>query len=155
MQFGVRVVIILLLAPAAAALAQAKPSLRILVDGVTREAEACGIRQAAIESTAQKALNQHGIQVSADAKDPYLYLHVNAYRVLQESKAVGCTTRLGVSVRVESDSQPYGAFRAKSGAYVVLCEAGRLLSGAQREVAAAITKSFQEDIKSCLAQLQY
>ena len=136
-------------------LAQNKPSLRILVDGVTREAEACGIRQAAIESTAQKALNQHGIQVSADAKDPYLYLHVNAYRVLQESKAVGCTTRLGVSVRVESDSQPHGAFRAKSGAYVVLCEAGRLLSGAQREVAAAITKSFQEDIKSCLAQLQY
>lgn len=155
MQFGVRVVIILLLTPVAAVLAQPKPSLRILVDGVTREAEACGIRQAAIEATALKALNQHGVQVSADAKDPYLYLHVNAYRVLQDSKAVGCTTRLGVSVRVESDSQPYGAFRAKSGAYVVLCETGRLISGAQREVAAAISKSFQEDIKSCLAQLTY
>ena len=134
---------LVLAACAQAALSQSKPSLRVLVEGVTREAEACGIRQAAIEATALKVLNQHGIQVSVDAKDPYLYLHVNAYRVLQESKAVGCTTRLGVSVRVESDSQPYGAFRAKSGAYVVLCEAGRLISGAQREVAAAIAKSFQ------------
>ena len=151
-----RVLLTLLVAAwAQAAYGQAKPALRILVDGVTREAEACGIRQAAIESTALKALNAHAIQVSTDAKDPYLYLHVNAYRVLQESKAVGCTTRLGVSVRVESDSQAYGAFRARSGAYVVLCEAGRLISGAQREVAAAIPKSFQEDIKSCLAQLQY
>ena len=151
-----RVFLTLLLgACAQAALAQGKPALRILVDGVTREAEQCGIRQAAIESVALKALNQHGVQVSTDAKDPYLYLHVNAYRVLQDAKAVGCTTRLGVSVRVESNSQPYGAFRAKSGAYVVLCEAGRLLSGAQREVAAAIAKSFQEDIKACLAQLQY
>jgi hypothetical protein len=151
----VRFLFVLAALVAQSALAQNKPSLRILVDGMTREAEACGIRQAAIESTALKMLNQHGIQVSTDAKDPYLYLHVNAYRVLQESKAVGCTTRLGVSVRVDSDSQPYGAFRAKSGAYVVLCEAGRLISGAQREVASAITKSFQEDIKSCLAQLQY
>ena len=151
-----RVFLTLLLAACAqSALGQAKPALRILVEGVTKEAEACGVRQAALESLAMKALNEHGIQVSADAKDPYLYLHVNAYRVLQESKAVGCTTRLGVSVRVDSDSQPYGAFRAKSGAYVVLCEAGRLISGAQREVAAAVTKSFQEDIKSCLAQLAY
>jgi hypothetical protein len=154
MRFGVSVAIILL-AQAAVALAQSKPSLRILVDGVTKEAEACGIRQAAIESTALKVLNERGVQVSADAKDPYLYLHVNAYRVLQDAKAVGCTMRLGVSVRVDTDSQPYGAFRAKSGAYVVLCEAGRLISGAQREVAGAIAKSFQEDIKSCLAQLQY
>lgn len=154
MQFGVRALTIALLA-SGAALAQPKPALRILVDGVTREAEQCGIQQKAIESAAVRALNQHGIQVSADANDPYLYLHVNAYRVLQDAKAVGCTMRLGVSVRVESDSQPHGAFRAKSGAYLVLCEAGRLLSGAQREVAAAIAKSFQEDIKACLAQLQY
>jgi|SRR6185436_3014037 len=145
----------LLAACTPATIAQGKPALRILVEGVTKEAEACGIRQAAIEAAALKALNERGVQVSADAKDPYLYLNVNAYRVLQESKAVGCTMRLGVSVRVESDSQPYGAFRARSGAYVVLCEAGRLISGAQREVAGAIAKSFQEDIKACLAQLQY
>ena len=155
MQFGVGAPFILAALLAGTVVAQNKPSLRILVDGVTREAEACGIRQAAIESAALKALNQHGVQVSADAKDPYLYLHVNAYRVLQDAKAVGCTMRLGVSVRVDTDSQPYGAFRAKSGAYVVLCEAGRLISGAQREVAGAIAKSFQEDIKSCLGQLTY
>ncbi len=57
MHYGVGALFVLAALAGGAVLAQGKPSLRILVDGVTREAEACGIRQAAIESTALKALN--------------------------------------------------------------------------------------------------
>jgi hypothetical protein len=37
----------------------------------------------------------------------------------------------------------------------VVCEAGRLLSGAQRDIVAAVTRAFEQDIKSCLSQLSY
>ena len=69
---------------------------------------------------------------------------------------VGCTTRLGVSVRGNPDAEPQlGGFRPKAGSYVVLCEAGRLLSGSQRDVAGNVAKAFEADIRSCLAQLSY
>jgi hypothetical protein len=138
------------------ALAQGKPALRVVVEGITAEAQQCGIKKPAIESAAAQALKQHGIQVSTEGSDPHLYLNVNAYRVMQEATVVGCTTRIGVSVRGGADAQPaLRGFKSKTGAYVVLCEVGRLLSGAQRDVAAAITKAFQEDIKRCLADLSY
>ena len=86
----------ILLACSAASFAQDKPALRVVVEG---EALECGIKPGAIESSAARALKSHGIQVSSDAKDPYLYVNVNAYRVMQGSTAVGCSTRLGVSVR--------------------------------------------------------
>lgn len=143
----------ILLACSAASFAQDKPALRVVVEG---EALECGIKRGAIESSAARALQSHGIQVSTDAKDPHLYVNVNAYRVMQGSTAVGCTTRLGVSVRAVPDPEPQvRGFKSKSAMYVVLCEAGRLLSGSQREVPAAVTKSLEEDIKNCLAQLSY
>jgi hypothetical protein len=136
--------------------AQGKPMLRVVVEGVGQEAEACGIQAAAIESTAVQALKQHGIQVSSDSRDPYLNLNVNAYRVMQASKVVGCTTRLGVSVRGHAGTEPpIRRFKSKAGAYVVLCDAGRLLSGSRRDVAAAVTRAFEEDIKACLGELNY
>ncbi len=116
----------------------------------------CGIKRGAVESSAARALTSHGIQISTDAKDPYLYVNVNAYRVMQGSTAVGCSTRLGVSVRAAPDPEPQvRGFKSKNATYVVLCEAGRLLSGSQREVPAAVTKALEEDIKHCLAQLSY
>jgi hypothetical protein len=116
----------------------------------------CGIKRGTIESTTTRALTSHGIQISSNAKDPYLYVNVNAYRVMQGSTAVGCTTRLGVSVRATSDPEPQvRGFKSRSATYVVLCEAGRLLSGSQREVPAAVTKALEEDIKNCLAQVSY
>ena len=64
--------------------AQTGPALRIVVEGVGKEAAACGIKTEAVEST-----------------------------------AVGCTTRLGVSVRGNPDAEPQiRAFRSKAGAYV-------------------------------------
>jgi len=76
--------------------------------------------------------------------------------VMQGSTVVGCTTRLGVSVRGNPDAEPQlGGFRPKAGSYVVLCEAGRLLSGSQRDVAGNVAKAFEADIRSCLAQLSY
>jgi len=138
------------------ALAQGKPMVRVVLEGVGQEASACGIRAAAIESLAVQVLNKHGIQVSADAGHPYLYLNINAYRVMQGSRFVGCTTRLGVSVRASLNANPLvGAIRSKAGAYAVLCDAARLLSGSQRDVAGAVTKAFEEDIASCLGQLSY
>ncbi|HWM42273.1 MAG TPA: hypothetical protein VNP36_07540 [Burkholderiales bacterium] len=143
----------ILLACSAASFAQNKPALRVVVEGEGLE---CGIKRGAIESSATRALTSHGIQISTDAKDPYLYVNVNAYRVMQGSTAVGCSTRLGVSVRAASDPEPQvRGFKSKSATYVVLCEAGRLLSGSQREVPAAVTRSLEEDIKHCLAQLSY
>jgi hypothetical protein len=137
-------------------LAQDKPALRVVVEGIGSEAVNCGIRKAPIEALAERALKSHGIRISKDARDPYLYLNVNAYRVMQEQVPVGCTTRLGVSVRANPDAEPaVRAFKSKVGTYVVLCDAGRLLSGAVRDVAGAVTKAFEEDIKSCLAQLSY
>jgi hypothetical protein len=136
--------------------AQGKPMLRVVVEGVGQEAEACGIQAAAIESTAVRALNKHGIQVSSNSEDPYLYLNVTAYRVMQASRVVGCTTRLGVSVRGHAGAEPLiRGFKSRTGAYVVLCDGGRLLSGSRRDVAAAITKAFEEDIKTCLGELDY
>ena len=143
----------ILLACSAASFAQDKPSLRVVVEGEGLE---CGIKRGTIESTTTRALTSHGIQVSSNAKDPYLYVNVNAYRVMQGSTAVGCTTRLGVSVRATSDPEPQvRGFKSRSATYVVLCEAGRLLSGSQREVPAAVTKALEEDIKNCLAQVSY
>jgi hypothetical protein len=46
-------------------------------------------------------------------------------------------------------------FKPKGEAYVVVCEAGRLLSGAQRDIVAAVARAFEQDIKSCLSQLSY
>jgi len=127
-----------------------------MIEGVGREAIECGIKPLALQGAVARALKAHGIAVSADPKQPYLYINVNAYRVMQGSTVVGCTTRLGVSVRGSPDAEPQlGGYRSKVGAYVVLCEAGRLLSGSQRDVAAAVAKAFEEDIKSCLAQLAY
>lgn len=137
-------------------LAQDKPALRVVVEGIGTEAVNCGIRKVPIEALAERALKSHGIQVSKDAKQPYLYLNVNAYRVMQEQVPVGCTTRLGVSVRSVPEAEPVTrGFKSKAGSYVVLCDAGRLLSGGMREVAGAVTKAFEEDIKSCLSQLSY
>ena len=136
--------------------AQTGPALRIVVEGVGKDAAACGIKTEAVESVAARALKSHGVQVSTDARHPYLYVNVNAYRVMQGSTAVGCTTRLGVSVRGNPDAEPQlRGFRSKAGTYVVLCDAGKLLSGSQRDVPAAVTKSLEEDIKNCLAQLSY
>jgi hypothetical protein len=136
--------------------AQEKAALRVLVEGVGSEAVNCGIRKSAIEQVVARSLKSHGIALSKDEGHPYLYVNVNAYRVMQDQVPVGCTTRLGVSVRAHPVPEPaVRGFRSKSGTYVVLCEAGRLLSGAQREVAAAVTKTLEEDIKNCLSQLSY
>ena len=146
----------LLAACSAASFAQDSPALRVVIEGVAREAAECGIKALALQGAAARALNAHGIRLSEDPKHPYLYMNVNAYRVMQGSTVVGCTTRLGVSVRGSPEAEPQiGGFRSKVGAYVVLCDAGRLLSGSQREVAGAVAKAFEEDIKSCLAQLSY
>jgi hypothetical protein len=136
------------------ALAQDKPALRVVVESIGAEAAACGLSQSGLESLAAQALEKHGIAVSTEPKAPYLYLNVNAYRVMQGSKPVGCTTRIGVSVRASADASVPG-FRSRAGAYVALCDAGRLLSGSQRDVAGAVSKAFQEDIKACLGQLTY
>jgi hypothetical protein len=147
---------LLLLLFTTVAFAQGKPALRVVVDGVGSEAAACGIQMKALESLAAEALKKYGLELSAEAKDPYLYLNVNAYRVLQGSNFVGCTTRLGVSVRASADAAPpVRGLKSKAGAYLVLCDAGRLLSGGLRDVAGAVQKGFEEDIKSCLAQLSY
>lgn len=149
-------VVCALLAFAAGAFAQDKPALRVVVEGLGPETAACGIGRPAIESVAGRTLKAHNVAVSKDAKGAYLYLNVNAYRVMQGDTAVGCTTRLGVSVRGPVAPEPrIGAFSSKSGAYVVLCEAGKLLSGSQREMAGAVIKALEQDIKSCLAQLNY
>ena len=136
------------------AFAQGKPALRLVMDGLGAEAAACGVSGPAIQAVATRTLKSHGISLSSDAADPYLYINVNAYRVMQADAVVGCTTRLGVSVRAVS-SEAVRGFKAKSEAYIVLCEAGRLLSGAQRELAAAVNKAFEQDIKACLSQLSY
>jgi hypothetical protein len=130
--------------------------LRIVVDGVGKEAAACGIGTPAIHALAERSLKSHGIQISQEARDPYLYLHVNAYRVMQGADIVGCTTRIGVSVRarVSADAALRG-LKPKGEAYVVACESGRLLSGAVREMAGAVAKGFEQDINTCLSQLHY
>ena len=140
---------------AGSALAQDKPALRIVVDGVVKEAAACGLGTPAIEAVATRTLKAHNIAVSRDAGAPYLYLHVNAYRVMQGTDVVGCTTRIGVSVRAAAGEGTVRGFKPKGEAYVVVCEAGRLLSGAQRDIVAAVTRAFEQDIKSCLSQLSY
>jgi hypothetical protein len=130
--------------------------LRIVVDGVGKEAAACGIGTPAIQALAERSLKSHGIQIAQEARDPYLYLHVNAYRVMQGADIVGCTTRIGVSVRarVSADAALRG-LKPKGEAYVVACESGRLLSGAVREMAGAVAKGFEQDINTCLSQLSY
>ena len=143
-----------LLARAGASAAQPNPALRIVVDGVSQEAAACGLGRPAIEAVALRTLKSHGVAVSREAQDPYLYLNVNAYRVMQGESVVGCTTRIGVSVRAAVAVQVRG-FKPKGEAHAVLCEAGRLLSGAQHEMAAGVTRALEQDIKSCLAQLSY
>lgn len=140
---------------AAGALAQDKPALRIVVDGVVKEAAACGLGVPAIEAVATRTLKSHNIAVSKNPADPYLYLNVNAYRVMQGADVVGCTTRIGVSVRGAAGEGTVRGFKPKADAYVVVCEAGRLLSGAQRDIVAAVTRAFEQDIKSCLSQLRY
>ncbi|HEX7220643.1 MAG TPA: hypothetical protein VF280_15645 [Burkholderiales bacterium] len=140
---------------AAGALAQDKPALRIVVDGVVKEAAACGLGVPAIEAVATRTLKSHNIAVSKNPADPYLYLNVNAYRVMQGADVVGCTTRIGVSVRGAAGEGTVRGFKPKADAYVVVCEAGRLLSGAQRDIVAAVTRAFEQDIKSCLSQLSY
>jgi hypothetical protein len=140
---------------AVGALAQDKPALRIVVDGVVKEAAACGLGVPAIEAVASRTLKSHDIAVSKNPADPYLYLHVNAYRVMQGADVVGCSTRIGVSVRAGAGAGTVRGFKPKSEAYVVVCEAGRLLSGAQRDIVAAVARAFEQDIKSCLAQLSY
>lgn len=136
------------------AFAQGKPGLRVVLDGVGAEAAACGISGPAIQAVAARTLKSHGIAVSSAAADPYLYVNVNAYRVMQADAVVGCTTRLGVSVRAVTSSAARG-FKAKNEAYLVMCEAGRLISGSQRELAGAVNKAFEQDIKACLSQLSY
>ena len=126
-----------------------------MIEGVGREAIECGIKPLALQGAVARALKAHGIAVSGDPKQPYLYINVNAYRVMQGSTVVGCTTRLGVSVRGSPTRAAARRVPPKVGAYVVLCEAGRLLSGSQRDVAGAVAKAFEEDVKSCLAQLAY
>lgn len=140
---------------AAGALAQDKPALRIVVDGVVKEAAACGLGVPAIEAVATRTLKSHNIAVSKNPADPYLYLHVNAYRVMQGADVVGCTTRIGASVRAAAGEGTVRGFKPKVEGYVVVCEAGRLLSGAQREIVAAVMRAFEQDIKSCLSQLSY
>lgn len=134
---------------------QGKPSLRVVLDGVGQETAACGISGPAMQAVATRTLKAHGIAVSNDAASPYLYVNVNAYRVMQGDTVVGCTTRLGVSVRAAAAEAAVRGFKPKTEGYVVVCEAGRLLSGAQHEMAGAVNKAFEQDIKSCLSQLSY
>ena len=140
---------------AGAALAQDKPSLRIVIEGLTKEAAGCGLGTPAIEAVATRTLKSHGIAVTKDPAAPSLYLNVNAYRVMQGSDVVGCTTRIGVSVRGAAGDGTVRGFKPKTEAYVVVCEAGRLLSGAQREIVGAVMRAFEQDIKGCLSQLSY
>lgn len=140
---------------ASGALAQDKPAVRIVIEGLTKEAAACGLGTPAIEAVATRTLKSHGIAVSKDSAAPYLYLNINAYRVMQGADVVGCTTRIGVSVRAAAGEGTVRGFKPKGEAYVVVCEAGRLLSGAQREIVAAVTRAFEQDIKGCLSQLSY
>jgi hypothetical protein len=137
------------------AVGQGKPALRVVLDGIGPEAAACGISGPAIQAVAARTLKSHGINVSTDAADPYLYVNLNAYRVMQGETVVGCATRLGVSVRAATNDATVRGFKPKTEAYVVVCEAGRLLSGAQRELPGAVNKAFEQDIKSCLSQLRY
>jgi hypothetical protein len=60
-----------------------------------------------------------------------------------------------VSVRAPATDSAVRGFKPKAEAYIVVCEAGRLLSGALREITGAVNKAFEQDIKSCLSQLSY
>lgn len=136
--------------------AQDKPVLRVVIEGVGQEAAACGIGVPALEAVATRTLRTHGVAVTRDPGAPYLYLNVNAYRVLQGSAVVGCTTRIGVSVRATAAAAgAVRGFRPKTHAYMVVCEEGRLLSGATHEMTAAVTRGLEQDIRSCLGQLAY
>jgi hypothetical protein len=145
-----------LLALSATSFAQDKPALRVVIEGLGKEETACGIKSAAVESTASRVLANGGVRTSTDAADPYLYINVNAYRVMQGGTAVGCATRVGVSVRAPADREPkVRGFKPKADVYVVLCDAGRLLSGSQRDVSGAVNRALEEDIKACLGRLSY
>ena len=146
---------VILFACVGSTFAQGKPALRIVVDGIGQEAAACGLGVPAIQAVATRTLRASGISVSNNAADPSLYLHVNAYRVMQGAEVVGCTTRVGVSVRAPATDSAVRGFKPKAEAYIVVCEAGRLLSGALREITGAVNKAFEQDIKSCLSQLSY
>ena len=91
---------------ATSAFGQDKPALRVVVEGVGTEAAHCGIKKSALESVAARALKAHGIELSKDERQPYLYVNLNAYRVMQDQTPVGCTTRLGVSVRAIPEPEP-------------------------------------------------
>jgi len=136
--------------------AQEERTLRVVVEGVGREAAACGIGIPALEAVAARTLKTYGVAVTRDPTAAYLYLNVNAYRVLQGSAVVGCTTRIGVSVRsAASAGGVLRGFRPKTHAHLVVCEEGRLLSGALHEMTAAVTRGLEQDIKSCLGQLSH
>ena len=136
--------------------AQDRPVLRVVIEGVGQEAAACGIGVPALDAVATRTLKTHGVAVTRDPKAAYLYLNVNAYRVLQGSVVVGCTTRIGVSVRSTAAAEGgVPGFRPKTHSYLVLCEEGRLLSGAMHEMTAAVTRGLEQDIKSCLGKLAY
>jgi hypothetical protein len=152
--FALRALLALLLC-AAPALAQEKPKLRLAIDGVGSEASACGIGEPAIQAVGTRTLKALGIPISSDPSDPYVYINVNAYRVTQGADVVGCAMRLGVSVRAAVPDGAVRGLKPKGQAYLVLCEAGRLLSGAQRDLAAAVSRALEEDLKACFRQVEY
>ena len=146
------------LAPAAA---QAVSGLHVIVDELSRDALACGIEEASIESAAAGALREHGIRVVAELASPYSYLYIAA-KVGLLGNAGNASLHCVVHARVEvidvaPTQAPVGGFKGlksrRGTTEAVQCSSSVTSTGPAADLRRDFAGKLEQTIQRCLANM--
>jgi hypothetical protein len=140
----------------AAAVAQSRPSLAVVIADLESDAVPCDITRRSLESAAEVALQKHGIvTVPRRGADPVLFLQVVAVPATRGNEpTLECAVALYLQVRAAEARSSYGAFRAP-GATVLLCDARWITLAPINRISRSLTNGVADGVAKCLARLSY
>ena len=141
--------------------AQSARALHVVVDGLSKQAGACGIEASSIESAAERTLRARGIRVLTSMASPYSYLYIGAnVKMLRRGgeASPACMVHARVEVVGVSPTQaPVGGFKGaqprRNTVEAILCATTGTSRGSPRDMGARFAVDLGQRIERCLANV--
>jgi hypothetical protein len=134
-------------------LAQPRPSLEILIEDLEPAAARCGIVESTLRTLVTLTLWSNQISASKEKSDPFLHLSLN---VIFLENVDSCT--FNIKTRVTSVQVPRkrnGLQTARGGEVVVLCEMSGMGAGSRNGISKQVSEAVEQQVRNCLADLEY
>lgn len=130
--------------------AQKKPSLSILIEGLSEHAQKCGVTTDNMRAPAVLILRQNRIDVASKNTYPFLYINLTIY-----ISGASCVYNLLVSIHSIQSAQERNGFRANKSEGVDLCHEGYTGAVPVNRTSTVVTEQIEKLLKQCLADISY